>query len=313
MDIDPSFPGEPRKLRLIQDFLGDRSISIRDWVEHGPTPRFLPYLLHDTVDQAQGPWILLDGHCSQQDKSAERIGFVMIQSFLLLDEDVEEFIRLIKKETPRGKWLPESAQDHYTFAGEIPWCDTFPHNELSTVDFITGKVKVKGSPNDPRYSLRIILDFGDSKQTVESEKPPEFEEINKYRRIVVYVPIRENSFSSGGGIERPSGVVPAKELADHFGLWPRLPSWEMHDQSGRRCSIVLSDGKFFDYERHLFLRKELIDNLLSSQKLALVWVAWGERQHFNQRHAMTNAQSHGYRYFQQVYRYTRQGHVKSVL
>jgi hypothetical protein len=171
---------------------------------------------------------------------------------------------------------------------------------------------VKVSPTDPRYNLRIILDFGDSKQTVGPEKPPEFEEINQYKKIVVCVPIRENSFSSEGGIERPNGVVPAKQLANHFGLWPKLPSWEMHDQSGRRCSVVLSDGEFFDYERHLFLRKELIDNLLSSQRLALVWVAWGERQHFSHRHAMTNAQSHGYRYFQQVYRYTRWGRVKSV-
>ncbi len=37
-----------------------------------------------------------------------------------------------------------------------------------------------------------------------------------------------------------------------------------------------------------------------------------QTKHFSHRHAMTNAQSHGSRYFQQVYRYTRQGRVKSV-
>ena len=66
---------------------------------------------------------------------------------------------------------------------------------------------------------------------------------------------------------------------------------------GQLCTIVTAEGSFPDCERHLFLRKELIDDLSASQHLALVWVAWG------QWHAMTNARSYGYQYFQQVCRY----------
>ena len=67
--------------------------------------------------RVRGPWILLDGHCSQNDDGAERLGFVKLQSFLLLKVDLQQFIRLMEKESPRGKWLPEAEEDGYTFAG----------------------------------------------------------------------------------------------------------------------------------------------------------------------------------------------------
>jgi hypothetical protein len=311
IDIDPSFPNDPHKLHLVEDLLGDRARDIRKWVEHGPTPEFRPYLLRPELLGVKGPWVLLDGYCNQRDKSAERIGFVMLESFLLLEEDVDEFVRLMKKETPRGRWLPEESEDHYTFLGEVPWCDTSLYSEIKGVDFAIGKARVKVSPNDPRYAMRIVLNFGNSKRAIGPKKRPAFEKVNIYRKIGVYVPIRQNSFSPGGSINRPSCVIPTKEIAEYFRLWLNLPTWDMHDPSGRRCSMTVADGAYGDYERHLFFRKELLDDLLSSQHLAMVWVVWGERQHFGERHAMTNAPSHGYKYFQQAYRYVH-GQPKRV-
>lgn len=311
VDIDPSFPDEPHKLRLVENLLGDRSGDIRSWVEQGPTPEFGPYLLRTEILKVKGPWLLLDGHSSQRDKEAERIGFAALQSFILLEEDLEEFVGFMNKEQPRGRWLPEEGEDHYTFAGEVPWCDTFSHNFLSTVDFVTGTTTVKVPANDPRYRLRVTLDFGISKRTIGPRKRPEFEQVNIYKRIPVYVPILKNGFSVSGSAGRTGCVVPAKELADLFRLWLNLPSWNMYDSSGKICSIVTADGGLGDYEGHLFFRKELIDELLSSQNLALVWVVWGERQHFGERHSMTTAPSHGYKYFQQVYRYNG-GQVERV-
>jgi hypothetical protein len=303
IDIDPSFPDEPRKLRVIENILGDRSGDLREWVQEGPTPEFRPYLLQQQVDRMKGPWVLLDGHCSQRDDKAERIGFVALQSFLLLKEDEEEFVRLIGKEKPRGRWLPEEEEDHYTFLGEVPWCDTFPNSLIDSVDFVVGKTRVRVAPNDPRYTLRFILDFGGSKRTIEPQERPEFEEVNVSRKVPVYIPVRKNGFSTTGAISRGSGNVPTKEFAELFRLWVNLPAWDMCDQNGRICSILTEEGGLGDFESHLYLRQELIDQLLSSQALSLVWVAWGERQHFSSRHAMTTAPSHGYRYFQQVYLY----------
>jgi hypothetical protein len=304
IDIDPSFPEEPHKLRLVEDLLGDRSGDIRSWVEQGPTPGFGSYLLRTEMLKVKGPWLLLDGHSSQWDKQAERMGFAALQSFILLEEDLEEFVSLISKEQPRGKWLPEEEEDHYTFAGEVPWCDTFSHNCLETVDFVTGTTTVKVSASDPRYNLRVFLDFGNSRRTIEPPKRPKFEQVNVYKKIPVYVPIRRNGLSVSGSAGRTSCTVPAKELAELFRLWLNVPSWNMYDESGKACSIVTAAGELRDYESLLYFRKGLIDELLSSQNLALVWVVWGERQHFGERHGMTTAPSAGYKYFRQVYRYS---------
>jgi hypothetical protein len=235
----------------------------------------------------------------------ERLAFVRLQSFPMLEEDAAEFIRLMRKEPPRGKWFPDAPEDHYTFAGEIPWCDTFPHGYLNTVDFVTGTADVKVSPRDPCYDLRIIVSLAGSKRTIGPTRAPKFERVNLYKRIAVYAPVRENRFSSSRSMERPSSLVPGKELADLFRLWLNLPTWNTYDQSGRLCSIATGDGSLSDYEEYLFFRKDLIDELLASQSLGLVWVIWGERQHFGGRHASTKAPSDGYKYFQQLYRYVR--------
>jgi hypothetical protein len=265
------------------------------------------YLVRPNIGGASGPWILLEGHCSQKDEDAERLGFVKLQCFLLLKEDAMDFVRLMKKDLPRGNWLPDAEEDHYTFAGEVPWCDTFPHNELRTIDFVIGKTTVKVSPKDPRYNLRIALMLGRSTRLIGPTKPPKFEEVSVYKRIPIYVPVRRSEFSSSGSVERPGCRVPAKVLTDCFGLWLNLPTWNMYDQSGRLCTIATAEGSTPGYERYLYIKQDLIDAFLAKQKLAIVWVAWGERQHYPVRHSSADTNSPGYKYFHQVYRYSPTG------
>jgi hypothetical protein len=102
-------------------------------------------------------------------------------------------------------------------------------------------------------------------------------------------------------MKRPNSEVPAKWLIDFCDLRIDLPSWHMVDQEGRICSISTTIGEYTDHEHHLFFRKELIEGVLDSQRLSLVWVAWGERQHFSRR-TFASGQG-GYKYFQQIFKY----------
>jgi hypothetical protein len=310
-DIDPSFPDQPHKLRVIPDLLGDRSGDVGSWVKKGPMPALAPCLIQAQVGPVPGPWILLGGYRRQHEKDSERIGFVIMDAFLLLDDDVNELVRLVKAHPPRGRLLPESGEDHYTFAGEIPWCDTFSQDELRTIDFVIGNVNRRIPKNDPRFKYRFILNFGDSEKVIEHPKQY-FENVNILTRIPIYLPVRESRFSSEGNLERPSGEVPGKYLAEHFGLWLDLPHWDMRNQGGQLCSITTAEGNSYDREHHLFLKKGLIDDLLASQRLALLWDIWGERQHYAERHSMSNSPSHGYEFFRQVYRYQR-GNLKRLI
>ena len=306
-DIDPSFPEQPHPMRLVGDLLGDRSRDVDTWVQQGPDAHFGQYLILQDIGGVSGPWVMLEGQCSKNDEAAERNGFVKLQSFLLLKEDASEFVRLMKGESPGGNRLPDVEEDDLIFAGEVPWCDTFPHNELRTIDFVVGKARVKVSTKDPRYNLRVALMLGRSAQLLGPGKPPRFEEVNVYKRIPVYVPVRRNRFSSSAGIERPSCLVPAKVLTDFLGLWLGLPAWNMYDQSGRLCTIATAEGTAPGYEQYLFIKQDLIDAFLAKQNLAIVWIAWGERQHYPLRQASADVNSPGYKYFHQVYRYTHTG------
>ena len=139
------------------------------------------------------------------------------------------------------------------------------------------------------------------------------DEVRAVARVTfgVYIPIRRSSFSSNEGIERPSCVVPTKELSKYFRLWLNLPRCDMYDDSGKQCTIVTDAGEFANHERHFFLRQGLVDKLLSSHKLTLQWVVWGERQHFVS-YATTDAPSAGYKYFRQIYRYKQRGQIQRV-
>lgn len=295
-DLDPSFPDQPPAARILGDLLGDRSASVAAWVTEGPSPDFVPYLIRGSLGKAGGPWILLDGSKTQEDKVAERHGFVRLQCLLLLKEDEAEFLRLIKRMSLEGRSAPDLDEDHLAFAGEIAWCDTILHNEMHTIDFVVGTREVEVDLHDIRNILRLglLARRGDG---------PVFETENVYRSIPVYAPVRRNSFSSAA-IERPSAVVPSKELVSEFKLWIDLPSWNMRDENGQISSVYLDAGSLGDSEHHTFLEQQLIDRLLSSQALSLAWVVWGERQHYSEdRSKMEN--SPGYRNFRQVFRYER--------
>ncbi|HEY2168392.1 MAG TPA: hypothetical protein VGJ30_02115, partial [Candidatus Angelobacter sp.] len=286
------------------DLLGDRSGDVGNWVKKGPTPALAHCLIQAQVGPKPGPWVLLGGYRRQHEKVSERIGFVIMDAFFVLADDVSELVRLVKAYPPRGRLLPESGEDHYTFAGEIPWCDTFPQDELCTIDFVVGSVNKRIPKNDPRFKYRFILNFGDSEEVIEHPKQY-FEKGNVLRRIPIYLPVRESRFSSEGNLERPSGEVPGKHLAKQFGLWLDLPNWDMGNQDGELSSITTSEGNYDDYEHHLFLKKGLVDALLASQRLSLLWDIWGERQHYAERHSMSSTPSQGYEFFRQIYRYTR--------
>lgn len=300
IDIDPSFPNGPCKLRLIEDILGDRTATVKTWVEQGPTPSFQPYLLAQRCGDVEGPWILIDTFCSQEDRIEERSGFVRIQSVLVLNDDLEEFVSLSSSMAAKGKWLPDPEEDHHVFAGEMPWCDTFPQDLLRTVDFEVGRKKRKISSNNP--FPRIVFNIGGKKLTIPPHRSS-FEEVPIYKSIPVFIPVRQNDFSSNGHTKRPRAVVPAKWLMEYGRLRIDLPSWNMVDPQGQTCSISTATNNLVDSEHHLFLRKELIDKLLESQSLSLIWVVWGERLHFSTRRFIDDRHSAGFKYFQQVYRY----------
>ena len=153
IDIDPSFPIKQREYNLVEeDFLGDRKISTEEWVLKSDPPDVTPYLNIDQLCGEQGPWVLLDGYLGQKDDQIGRDMFAFLQGLIVKPEEIEEIVELLKKQEKINRhileWCPE---DHWTYAGEIPWCNTYPANDWEELKLETGVVLV---PEEQQFFLR---------------------------------------------------------------------------------------------------------------------------------------------------------------
>lgn len=153
VDIDPSFPERVTRCHLIKtDFL-DSEMDMKEWIPNGPLPNVEPYLRLGEVLEMKGPWIALDGFVEQRDKARGRSLFCFIRGFFVFNPDVVPFMEHLSRQDLGGRWLPEKPDVIFTFAGEIPWCDTFLKNGLTEFSFVTKEETVKVQRIQPKLYL----------------------------------------------------------------------------------------------------------------------------------------------------------------
>ena len=152
-DIDPSFPDEQREYNWVtEDFLGDREISAEEWISKTAPPDLISYLKVDHLCGEQGPWVLLKGYMSQKDDQANRDMFAFLNGLIVKSEEVEEIVEILKKQEKIDREnIPFCPEDYYTYAGEIPWCDTYQENSWEKVSLKIGTVLV---PEEQQVILR---------------------------------------------------------------------------------------------------------------------------------------------------------------
>lgn len=322
IDIDPSFPDEPHNIKILSmDFLGNRSISLNDWIQKGAMPDFSPYLLMKTVDKEKGTWVLLDGFALQEQKSVQRRSFAFLRSFMIKSDRYDDFLEHLKKQYLGNRWLPEVPEDHYTFAGEIPWCETFLENGISNIEFeVSNRIKKiknkklvftkngKKLPDHEIYSItQQVESFGPDKEQFVSElakildkekvEVEIVEEIVNQKESVkkcfkVLIPVTENNWEAYHSGVNPGqhATVPAKEIALSLNLNIGLPTWDLYDSNWKRASITTRWGEAWKTNHGFcYLRDDLLERYLKKNKMKLVWMIWGEREaHFDIYERKTN-------------------------
>ncbi|MDO9309078.1 MAG: hypothetical protein Q7V04_08445, partial [Deltaproteobacteria bacterium] len=275
VDIDPSFPSGPDAIEVIsEDLLGDKSLPLDTWILQGPGPDIGPYLVLDNIDGDPGPWVLLDGFISQEDKFANREFFAFPRSLLVRQEDSAAFLPRLARQKLGGRWLPEIPGDHYIFGGEIPWSPLFPTNGWTRISFADRWDDSISSEND---------------------------------NFDVIIPVRSHQWESyhSGANESYWANVPAREIAESLGLWLRLPSWDFYDPKGQRVTRLLSLGSSFNKsQKLLYLRRDALDHFLGEQGLSLVWGVWGERRVAKHEDVMARKDTNSdYADFQSIFLY----------
>ena len=325
-DIDPSFPDEQQAYNLItENFLGDPEISVEEWVSKTPPPDLTKYLRVNQICERQGPWILLQGFLPQKDEKVSRNMLAFLHGLIVRSEEASEIVEILKnQEKIDGHSIPSYPEDHRTYAGEIPWCDTYPLNKWEEFRFEIGKVLIpeqrqvllrdgKSIPWKEEFEVRnIIADLIENEdeeglETLLSEQSLEIRikkvenEKRQYKEFEVLVPVRENYWeeSCSAVIPHRTITLPAREIAEYLCLCGQPQTFDLFEkENGRRASITFRYGKGWGETQHFtYLRQDLLERYLAEIDGELIWVIWGNR------HLVSQSAHTPYESFQEVKAY----------
>ena len=249
-DIDPSFPVEPQEHNLVtKNLLGTRKMPNKEWVSKNLVPDLIPYLKVNQLCGEEGDWILLQGNLRQEDNQARREILAFVQGQIVKAEEYEEIIEGLKQkkiDAHPARFCPE---DYYTYAGEIPWCDTFPTNCWEEVSCELGV------------------------ETVRVEQ-------SNYQAFKILAPVRENSWESyhSAIIAGRNIATPSRQIAETFGLCEQPQSFNLFEKDGRCASMTFRYGhNLTESQTFTYLREDLLKRYLEDIDGELIWVIWGEQ------------------------------------
>jgi hypothetical protein len=270
-DIDPSFPEDVQEHQVLKNNLLEiHSASAQEWIEETAAPNIPATFVIPRILGNDGPWVLLDGFILQEDTATNRDCFFRPRCLLVRNSDLEEFVSLLKRDL--HTWIPDIPEDYYTYAGEIPWCDTFPNNGQDEMEF-TVKTKTEVRP------IATLAESGFVLKDQEVEIPSEV------RKIAVFIPVRYNcyeSYHSEVNLGR-SVLVPAREISEFFQLCSQAQTFDMYERNGRKASITVKWGKEYHDSQLIFLRQDLLDGYLETKGMSLAWAISGERRLWSEK------------------------------
>ena len=189
---------------------------------------------------------------------------------------------MLKKQDLGNRWLPEILENHYTFAGELYYCNEATHNNLTDLEFLLGKKTVRLKKGDPDYEPIKKFEFTDSKITIITEEPDEIEkEISEMKTFQIILPVMEYSWERYHSELNNAGSITllSKEVANKLELTNQPQTFDLFDKNGNKATINLQYENGFDNIQHfVYIRKDLLDKYLEESKLKLVQAIWGERE-----------------------------------
>ena len=304
IDIDPSFPIGQREYNLVKkDFLDNREISTEEWVSKSDLPDVTPYLKVNRLRGEEGPWVLLKGYLGQKDDQIGRDMFAFLQGLIVKSEESEEIVERLKGNKIYAGRIPSCPEDFYTYAGEIPWCDTYPANGWEKLSFEIGSVLVpreqrvflrNGEPISQEEKYQFFDSIGiigiEDEEVVEAalreqglEPSVEMVEVeeSEYKTFEILFPVRENIWGDHNSaiIDSRNVATPSRQIADTFSLCGQPQSFDLFEKNGKQASITFCYGeKWVDRQQFTYLREDLLKDYLAQINGELIWVIWGERR-----------------------------------
>lgn len=316
-DIDPSFPELPRSSEHVtKRFLGNKRSDTQDWICKGGVPKVTPYLRMESVAGEPGPWLLLDGDLSQEDKELERAIKIHLRALLIQANKAKHLRTLLDDSKTELLWLPEPPSYDGIYAGDLPLAfeDTF---QLELILHRTeGKEEVEGETEAFRRNGEPISDtefselINDIQNTQRDEHSASGKEqasikalldemkkrgldfgIVKERReqnlvrkhpFEVIIPVVEGSwpdYKSAANVGWKA-VVPALPIVSHCGWRQRPNSFDYEDNDGVLQALYMeadSPNRHLEWQNFTYVKASTLQLYLADHDLRIVWLITGER------------------------------------
>jgi hypothetical protein len=129
LGIDPSFPEKSAPLPVaIGDWATPTPAADEDWVVFGKVDVSDELIYPAELNTHPGPWVAVGGYLSTGGQTPGRRVWGLLTTALVAPEHVDVIREALQSRSYPGRhWIPEAPEDHYTFAGEIPWHPHFAH------------------------------------------------------------------------------------------------------------------------------------------------------------------------------------------
>jgi hypothetical protein len=274
VDIDPSFPDAPQDMNLLEvDILGKRHPDAVKWVNDGPIPSVNKWLVCRNRDYTKDRWFLAHGGVYGHDQEIGRTGFLRVRAYFVAEGDLAKLKRFLKSRRAEFGLERDTQEIEGFFAGEYPWHRCISYPEPETVRLSVGRRRV-ASPRMPAIVLSIagkVIRIGGREQ-----RAWRYEDV--YESVEILPLAQRSVFGERSTLERPSGLVPSRQIAEFAGMWLELPTWNMVDSRGKRASFALNAPGTWYSGSSLLVRHDIIQAYLKRTNSNLIWVVSGERQ-----------------------------------
>lgn len=217
-------------------------------------------------------FVLLDGTFDKQDPLYTRSVFVRMRGYFVANTKVDEILEHFDKCDFSSHNLPEKASSYNVSYKEFVTSHQDTSLTESNFDF-----KI-GTEQKEIESPKINFDNGNFE--IDPEKvEKQIIDVPKYHSIpcdctTVSVSKSINDESEG------SVRTLSPRLIKEFELCGQSQCFDLIDKDGMLATLIKGNQKntYKNYEEFLYLRKDLLDEYLRKNDLALIYVNWGERQ-----------------------------------
>ncbi len=272
-DIDPCFPRQSPTEPIVPSSIGAVSAPLGAWLTLESLPNNVNSLLQrKDVNGREGDWVLLGGYYHQRDADNGVGVFCHLMGILVEENDVSR----VRKHLHDGREYDVSDLSpphlNYLFAGEAGWADTHAAVGKAEWRFVVGGV------------IRQLPRLAFFEESSESDGEPEMttwiENVND--TVDVVLPIVNNDWESYHTCTNAGGCPPllGREVCDQLNIFINQETSEFRDSAGGLASAVVASphGEQGASQEFLYLRRDLVDRLLSERKARLMWLVWGERE-----------------------------------